>query len=181
MSLPPAASWTPIACGDNVAPLWIGEETLPEARLAAWRFSGRCPPAGPGEAQTLLCGWDPGPALAPLWIGLQGAEQRLSVLLSPAPGRSPHMWLGPALRPGQPFELQVTIHTGMGPGGLLWRWNDDTTWSSLRAASPWGAERLGWPARWSTGHDQRGPAGRPFRGQDLQVCWHSQTLQLPRQ
>ena len=68
----------------------------------AYRFSGVCSPTGSGEAQTLLCGWDPGPALAPLWIGLQGREHRLGVLLSPTPGRSPHLWRGPALPPGRP-------------------------------------------------------------------------------
>jgi hypothetical protein len=178
-ALPPSAGWTPLARGDQAAPAWgePGDGAL-RARLVAFRFTGVCPPAGAGEAQTLLCGWDPGPTLAPVWIGLQGPEQRLGVLLSPAPGRSPHLWLGPMLPPGRPFEIQVAIHTGMGPGGLLWRWDDGGPWSSLVAASPWGAERLAWPARWGVGHDERGPAGRAFRGRDLAAAWHAQDLNL---
>lgn len=182
--LPPSATWKPLARGENVAPVHgdNGERaTVPDATpswLLAWRFAGTCPGGGGGEARTLLCGWDPGPTLAPLWIGLQGHERRLGVLLSPAPGRSPHLWLGPELSPDEPFDIQLAIHTGMGPGGLLWRWDDAAPWSSLRAASPWGAERLVWPARWSVGHDERGSTGRPFRERDLRVTWHAQVLAL---
>jgi hypothetical protein len=177
--LPPAAGWAPLASGDNDAPVF--DEPVPRtpaSRVFAWQFSGACAAAGDGRAQTLLSGWDPGPALAPLWIGLRGPEQRLNILLSPAPGRSPHLWQGPPLPPGEPFSLQVAVHTGMGPGGLLWRWDETAAWSSLVAASPWGAERLTWPAIWSVGHDQRGPADRSFRGDGLQVRVHTQVDRL---
>ena len=147
------------------------------AQFVAWRFEGTSP-AGGGTQQTLLAGWDPGPDLPPLWIGLQGDEQRLAVLLSPGPGRSPHLWLGPTLAPGQPFKVQVAIHTGMGPGGLLWRWAETSPWSSLQAASPWGAERLTRPTCWSIGHGKRGATSRPFRGSRLQVAFHSQQLRM---
>jgi hypothetical protein len=66
----------------------------------------------------------------------------------------------------------------MGPGGLLWRRDDEAAWSSLAAASPWGAERLAWPARWAMGHGPQGPGDRPFRGHDLQVTGHTQVLAL---
>jgi hypothetical protein len=177
LALPPAASWTALASGSDAAPIfedYAGD--TPTARVVLWQFSGVCAAASDGSAQTLLSGWSPGPALAPLWIGLRGREHHLSVLLSPSPGRSPHLWQGPSLSPGAPFSLQVAVHTGMGPGGLLWRWNDATPWSSLTAASPWGAERLTWPANWSIGHGQRGPADRPFRGDDLQVRWQTQVV-----
>jgi hypothetical protein len=179
LDVAPATTWSALAPGDHPAPAsGDREKAATQARLVAWRFSGMCPPVADGEAQTLLSGWTPGPALAPLWIGLLGRECRLGVLLSPAPGRSPHLWHGPTLPPGEPFTLQLAIHTGMGPGGLLWRWEDAATWSSLTAASPWGAERLTWPERWSVGQGQRGPDDRPFRGLDLQVAWHAQGLEL---
>jgi len=179
LALPPSTTWMPLAGGDHVAPAFGDRgEDAPQARLVVWRLDGICPPARSGGAQTLLCGWNPGPALAPLWIGLQGSEHRLCILLSPAPGRSPHLWLGPVLPPGKPFEVQIAIHTGMGPGGLLWRWDDAAPWSSLRAASPWGAEQLIWPARWSVGHDPRGSTSRSFRGRDLRVAWYTQGTQL---
>lgn len=177
LALPPAAGWPALVAGNNAAPIFDDHARhTPIALIIAWQFSGVCAPTGDGSAQTLLSGWSPGPALAPVWIGLRGREHHLSVLLSPDPGQSPHLWQGPSLSPKAPFSLQVAIHTGMGPGGLLWRWNDAMPWSSLTAASPWGAERLTWPAIWSVGHDQRDPADRPFRGDALEVRWHMQVM-----
>jgi hypothetical protein len=177
--LPPATVWTPLASGNNAAPLFDDEaRDTPTGRVIVWQFSGVCAAASDGRAQTLLSGWTPGPALAPLWIGLRGCEHRLSVLLSPTPGRSPHLWQGPSLPSAEPFTIQLAIHTGMGPGGILWRWHEAMPWSSFMAASPWGAERLTWPACWSIGHDQRGPADRPFCGKELQATWHTQVIRL---
>jgi hypothetical protein len=90
-------------------------------------------------------------------------------MLGPEPGRSPHTWHGPALRPNQAFDVRLLVHAGMGPGGLLCRLAGDATWSSLAAASPWGAERLQWSSRWAIGHGQLGANDRPFRGSDLVV------------
>jgi hypothetical protein len=177
--LPPSETWTSLTPGDHAAPVsfYFGEE-FTKAGLVSWRFSGICSSDNPGEAQTLLTGWDPGSVLAPLWIGLMGRENRLGVLLSPAPGRSPHLWHGPTLPPDEEFTIQLAIHTGMGPGGLLWRWDDTSSWSSLLAASPWGAERLIWPKRWSIGHGQRGIDDRPFRGMNLQARSYMEALEL---
>lgn len=150
------------------------------SRFIVWRFSGICSPANSGEAQTLLCGWNSDSSLAPLWIGLRGREHRLCVLLSPVPGRSPHLWLGPILVPDKPFEIQLGIHTAMGPGGLLWRWNDTMPWSSLIGASAWGAERLTWPKYWNIGYSQYGTGSIPFRGNNLEVTGYTQILQLKR-
>jgi hypothetical protein len=179
LALPPSETWMPLPPGDNDAPMRgdVGGDAT-QSQLVAWRFAGVCPADGRGTAQTLLCGWSPGSDLPALWVGLQGNEHRLGVLLCPTPGRSPHLWLGPVIPPGEPFAIQIAFHTGMGPGGLLWRWDDASPWSSLQGASPWGAERLTWPTAWSIGHDKHGPAGRPFCGGDLRVTWHAQTLRL---
>ena len=141
------------------------------AHLIVWRCAGISTASTEGEAQTLVAGWNAGPGLSTLWIGLLGPEQRLGVLLSPQPGRSPHLWHGPSLPPAQRFSVQIGIHTGMGPGGILWRADDQAPWSSLSSASPWGAERLTWPQQWGVGHDKRGPEDRPFRGTALEVTW----------
>lgn len=45
------------------------------------------------------------------------------------------------------------------------------TWSSLAAASPWDAERLAWPERWSVGQGMEGAADRPFLGKDLALTF----------
>ena len=172
LTLPPAATWQSLPQGAHPAPAFADPPIdQPTARLIAWRFRGECPAISAGDAQTLLAGWDPGPGLSPLWIGLLGREQRLGALLSPQAGRSPHLWYGPTFAPGEPFTIQVAIHTGMGPGGILWRRDDNAPWSSLTAAASRGAERLTWPTRWSVGHDREEPTDRPFRGSGLQAAW----------
>lgn len=178
LALPPAGDWAALAPGVQDAPVSGATLTDVGARLVAWEFAGVAANSGMGEAQTLLAAWGDDRGLASPWVGLFGPEQRVGVLISPAAGRSPSMWLGPALLPGQPFSFQVAIHGGMGPGGLLWRWGDDSPWSSLGAASSWGAERLTWPSRWATGHELHGAEDRPFRGQRLAVKWVGTTIAI---
>ena len=176
---PEPEAWRALAAGATTAPaLPTPDPARPNARFVGWRFAGRTAPTGQGAAQTLLAGWDDGPGLATFWIGLLGPEGRLGVLLSPQAGRSPHLWHGPAYTPGAPFAIEVAFHTGMGPGGLLWRRDDASPWSSLTGASSWGAERLRWPQRWALGHDRRGAADRPFRGADLRGWWRAAALRL---
>lgn len=165
LRLPPVADWRPLAAGTSTSP-FAGPPR--DDRIVALRFKGKAAPAGDGTAQTLLAAFEPG-APAALWIGLRGGEQRLTVIVGPEARRSPHYWHGPSFAPGQPFDLQIVLHAGMGPGGLLWRAGDNAPWSSLTAASAWGVERLGWPARWIVGHAPRGPEDQPFRGTTLDV------------
>lgn len=171
LRLPPGSAWQPLPSGEQAAPvqgrLTGGGDTPP---LVAWRFAGTTTAGSAGPAQTLLSAWSPDSALAPLWIGLTGRRQRLTVVMGPRPGRSPHSWFGPSLGAGAAFDLQVAIHAGMGPGGLLWRRGDDAPWSSLDARSPWGAERLTWPARWSLGFGKGGTSDCAFLGPDLSAA-----------
>ncbi len=164
-ALPPEAAWRALPAGEGDAPVAGGPAA---GRVVAFRFAGRAAPAGVAAAQTLLSAFRPG-VLAPLWIGLRGPGQRLTVVIGPEAGRSPHHWLGPALAPGAPFDVRLLVHAGMGPGGVMCRLGPDGRWSSLAAASAWGAERLGWPERWSVGHAQGGPGDRAFMGPALQV------------
>ncbi|MBX3069032.1 MAG: metallophosphoesterase [Thermomicrobiales bacterium] len=182
-ALPPSSDWTDWPHTDvNEA---REEESSPGApEMIAWRFTAKCSNDGRGDPQTLLCGWHPGAGLETTWIGLRGPEQRLCVLLSPEPGRSPHLWLGPPLCDPTPRHtelladlpsgrlsdsFQVAIHRGMGPGGILWRWDDQSPWTSMTAASPWGAERIIWPAHWGVGHSRGDVHAQPFRGDGLGV------------
>ncbi len=173
LNIPPSSAWPEFSPGQFTTAF---DST--DTPLVVWRFSGRAARADNGAAQTLLTGWNPGPTLAPLWVGLLGKEQRLGVQLNHAQRRSPHHWYGPPLSPSEPFEIQFGIHSGMGPGGLFWRWHDGDAWSSLQAASPWGAERLTWPQRWSVGCGQRGQNDRPFQGSELKVSHFTDLLTL---
>lgn len=161
--LPPAATWEQLPAGLQPARIAPSSAT---GRIAAFRFTGSTAPSGHCAAQTLFSAHE-FREMARLWIGLRGPEQVLTVILSPETGRSPHYWFGPALAPGFRFDLQLLVHAEMGPGGIMLRTGEDEPWSSLAAASPWGAERLIWPKSWTVG---RGPADaedRPFLGTDL--------------
>lgn len=152
--------------GNTAAPIIDGAGA---ERVIGLRFTGRSASDGTSTAQTLVSAFRPD-VLAPLWIGLRGPEQRLTVAIGPEPRRSPHYWHGPALDPDMTFDISLVVHTGMGPGGIMYRSGGDARWSSLVAASPWGAERLDWPARWNIGHAQSGRADRAFLESDLAVA-----------
>lgn len=173
--LPPSSEWS--LCDDEFMIPNANSDAPTSVQFVVWRITGQCAEKEQSAAQTLLCGWEDD-ALAPIWIGLRGAEQRVVVSLSPKRGRSPHYWLGPTLTSGQPFDIQIAIHTGMGPGGLLWRQNDTAAWHSLRGASAWGAERLRWPTNWHVGHGQNGKQSAPFQGSSLTITAHVQEMQF---
>lgn len=140
----------------------------------AWEFSGISPDRQ-GPPQTLMSGWQNKYTLPVIWIGLTGEEQRITVYLCPKAGQSPHHWYGPPIPSSTEFTIQIAIHNGMGPGGILWRWHDNSPWTSLKAASPWGAERLNWPVHWSIGSNYNDNSDACFRGSDLQVKCFSQS------
>jgi hypothetical protein len=169
LHLPPLEGWQRVREGESAA-LWTGAPS--SDRIVALRFIGRSAPAGDGSAQTLLAAFDRG-GQPPLWVGLRGPDQRLTVIVAREARRSPLYWLGPAVAPQTPFDLRLVLHAGMGPGGILCCTGDDPRWSSLTAASAWGVERLTWPERWSVGHGRRGPADEAFRGTALcvQAAW----------
>jgi hypothetical protein len=163
--LPLSDEWRALPAGTNAAPLVGGPH---EDRILGLRFIGRAVAAGDGSAQTLLSAFRADLQM-PLWIGLRGIDQRLSVIVGPEARRSPHYWSGPAIAADEPFVLELVIHMGMGPGGFLYRVAGAEVWSSLAGASAWGAERLQWPDRWTVGHASRGPGDQPFRGANLSV------------
>ena len=160
--LPSADAWTAFSPQDLPTDCL---QDVRQARLIIWEIAGQLADDNDYRPQMFLCAHSSDDALPWLWLGAAGAERRLLLSLSPQPNRSPHIWRGPALPAGKPFRIQFAIHSGMGPGGLLWRWNDDCPWSSLDGASPWGAERLRWSQKWAV-------------GTDLRVTWHHQSYRL---
>lgn len=158
--LPESDAWLPIG---GHAP---GAHSL-EGR--AWRLRGITAADGHAAPQTLLAASGAGTALAPFRVELTGVGQRLTVLLAPEAGRSPHYWFGPELGAGYAFDLQLAVHAGMGPGGVLFRITGGDTWTSLASASPWGPERLPVEMPITIGHGPRGSTYTPFAGTDLSV------------
>jgi hypothetical protein len=165
LELPQDHCWRMLHAGVHDAPV---AGRLDAGAMVAFHFTGHAAPGGTSGVQTLLAAFGPG-VLAPLWIGLRGRDQRLTLTIAPIPRRSPHYWLGPAVRAGEPFDIQLLLHADMGPGGIMCRSGSNAAWSSLESASAWGAERLDWPPQWSVGHGQAGADDAPFKGSDLVV------------
>ncbi|MBW8637755.1 metallophosphoesterase [Hoeflea sp. WL0058] len=172
---PPSDEWMILSKGEMAAPLQGYQDAAAKTpAILSFRFRGRAAEIG-GPKQTLLAALDATTGTEPVWIGLTGACQKLTVILQPYPNNSPHYWFGPELDPGRPFDLQLALHGGMGPGGLIWRRSDDDAWSSLEHRSPWGLEKIHWPATWHIGHGPD-PDDRPFAGSDLLIRHHFQGI-----
>jgi hypothetical protein len=133
------------------------------------RFAGRTARASRGAAQTLVSTRRAG-EMPPFWLGLLGPEQRLTAILHHAPGRSPHYWVGRPMHAGKPFAIEVMLHPGMGPGGILYRAAGDPRWTSMSGASPWGLEAVRGSRELCIGHACGGAADRPFMGAAL-AAW----------
>lgn len=175
LQLPPSADWGAFS-GEMPVKNKALDHTERAAQLTVFEVSGGCSPDPTGTPQTLLCANADSSSLSPIWIGLRGKQNQLFVLIIPEPGRSPRFWLGPKLKAGERFSIQVGLHAGMGPGGLLWRWGDASPWSSFQGTTAWGIEKISWPTQWLIGRDQRGKDSRPFRGSDLVIKFCARKL-----
>ncbi len=165
---PPAdapSQWRDLPYGEADALL---AERLEDGRTIELRLNGRTAGLDVAPAQTIFSAWSPG-AIAPLWLGLRGASQTLTVIAGHDPGRSPSYWLGPDLAADRDFDIHVAFCPHMGPGGVLYRRHLDPRWSSFSAATARGLQQSAWPSRWNVGHGQGGANDRPFRGPVLNV------------
>ena len=89
LPLADVTEWRTLPAGVGEAPLVGGPY---DDRILGLRFTGRAAAAGDGSAQTLLSAFRPDLQM-PLWIGLRGIDQRLSVIVGPEARRSPHYWM----------------------------------------------------------------------------------------
>jgi len=160
-----AADWRQLPGGISAAPL---TGIAAPGTMVALQLLGRTAAPSCAVAQTILCAVAPG-TLAPLWLGLRGPKQTLTLILGREAGRSPHYWFGPDLLAEHDFALELALAPDIGPGGVLWRRGGEG-WSSFAAASATGLERLHWPALWSVGHGEGGATDRPYLGPRLEVA-----------
>ncbi|MCY4071769.1 MAG: metallophosphoesterase [Chloroflexi bacterium] len=153
--LPSSQSWKPFspAAAQSLTADCLGR--LDKVQVVLWEINGELYATSDGAPQMILRGDAKDDALPPFWLGASGVDNRLTALLSPRANRSPHRWAGPPLPKGGTFSIQFALHSGMGPGGLLWRWSDEDAWSSLIGASAWGAERIPWSHSWRIGENLR--------------------------
>lgn len=143
-------AWPPSDPSSDGISLESGLQSLPWSRghspdLVHLRLKGHARIRGRGERQPLFAARDTQTGRTPLWIGLIGKGMQLTAILQPMAGRSPYYWFGPSIQDQQPFEIELLLHRGMGPGGILWRSPTSPDWSSFQGFSARGLERLEWP------------------------------------
>ncbi|MFC3227832.1 metallophosphoesterase family protein [Marinibaculum pumilum] len=118
------------------------------AHWLTWRIAGSRP--APGESLPLVYAWREDEAAAILRIDI-GGEGRPVLRLIPLPCEGAQTWVAPfAVPPG--FEIEIAVHTGGGPGGILARLADGP-WQSMAGGGARGAERMDWPPLWCAGRD----------------------------
>ncbi len=163
--LPASNSWAPFNSAAARSLPVDCLQRLDKARLIVWEIEGELPAIQADAPRMILRADAQDDALPWFWLGAAGGDNRLTALLKPWANRSPHRWTGPPLPQGRVFSIQFALHSGMGPGGLLWRWSDEDAWSSMIGASAWGAERIPWSHRWRL-------------GENLRLRWHCLTFEL---
>lgn len=186
ISLPPADEWeqvTPVGASAKFGCAWDdSSHNLGDDWLCAWRISGVLHHIASGKnTQSLLCGWDDLEGAATIWIGFEGCPPVLTIKLVTESGMGTQTWTGTVVTPGKPFDFHLALHSGMGPGGVLYRLEDASPWSSLQSSASTGAENLVWPRKWDIGHSQSGISDRPFLGKNLRASWSKRRLPTPSQ
>ncbi len=132
-------NWLPMEAGQ---PIPVGD--LPQSRIFLYRISNLAYFANPHEYRVdLLEGTKAGQRMLQAWIDL--LSLRLNVTLDIGDVGLQH-WLGPVIdfRKGS-MDVEIAFHPGMGPGGVLWRWDDSSPWSSMETTSEYGLEAMRWP------------------------------------
>jgi hypothetical protein len=164
LELPQDIQWQTLPSG-------VSAVSAPElrARVTLLKFSGTQAQAVESSAETLLSAWDSAARLSPLWIGLCGPQRELTLVIARTEGRSPNIWRGPTFADQRVFAVELALHPGLGPGGMLWRWHEHAPWNSLASSSSWGADCIPECSQWSVGHDRAEAIRKPFRGSELCV------------
>lgn len=158
-----SADWQVVEPGESDAP-FAGR--INPGVVVEFRVAGRTSPVPWAPKQTLFTTRSPD-TIAPIWLGLRGLRQTLTLVVGRQPGRSPSYWFGPDIPAASEFDLHVAFHPAMGPGGILYRNRAEAGWTSFKSATATGIEDVLWPRSWNVGYGQHGPADRPFKGHGL--------------
>jgi len=162
---PGTDQWQTLPAGESSA---LVEGKSADLQVFALRLRGQTAAIASAPAQTFFSAFAPD-ASPTVWMGLRGPQQTLTIMIWRDPGRSPAYWFGPNLPHDTAFDVDIAFHPAMGPGGVLYRLDGDTGWSSLASVTSLGLERLVWPSRWSVGQAQGGEWDRPYKGPELRV------------
>lgn len=167
-NLPPIEGWALLTEGKQPA-LLLGEFDAAKITPAICVFDirGTTVDQISGQKQTLISACSDGGQHEVFWLGLSGVNQKLTVMLQPQLGRSPHYWFGEELGSSKKFNIQIALHSGMAAGGIMYRTNEQASWSSMLSSSAWGVERLEWPKDWCVGYDFS--QSLPFLGDSLKI------------
>lgn len=168
INLPPSAQWQNLNQGEQPAPIsgqYAADKLNPA--IISLRISGKTTKTSSGQMQSLFSAFTDATQTAPLWVGLTGKDQQLTIMLQIQAGRSPHYWFGPKLGLDAEFDIQLLLHSGLAAGGLMFRTADNMPWTSLTSRSATGLEKLDWPKIWSLGNNSS--QDLPFLGADLQI------------
>ncbi|QCI97854.1 metallophosphoesterase family protein [Agrobacterium larrymoorei] len=161
----PSTGWQCIGNGESDA---LFTEFISPGNFVEFRFTGTTAEELCAPAQTLFTAYSPD-IIAPIWFGTRGPTQTLTLIVGRQQGRSPSYWFGPDLPANSKFDFHLAFYPEMGPGGILYRQHDEIVWTSLRAATATGIEKVKWPGAWNTGYGQHGLVDCPFQGRDLTV------------
>ena len=109
LRMPGVSDWRSLPAGVSKAPL-VGAPG--DDRIVSLRFKGTAAPAGESAAQTLLAAFDPEAvgALAPLWIGVCGTEQRLDMLVPDRASAGPGIRCEPVAGPRRGQHIRRRGH-----------------------------------------------------------------------
>jgi hypothetical protein len=176
LKLPDLSGWTKIdAKATNLPkPDEIKSASTSTAQLIGFHLQGD-DLRKTDELQTLLCGWKTFDGNGHFRIAVDNGKLLVSI------GNLANQWYGPPVETGS-FNFQLVIHTGMGPGGVLFRASPTASWQSFTTETVTGMEHMNFPERWVLGCDRQGinwPDMEPvvisrehaFLGSNLQISY----------
>ena len=140
---------------------------MTDRRMLAFRVRAEEKSRRPGLSKTLVSGHIQWQQTETIWIGLEGFPSRLTVRLQPRHYFWQQVWSGPEVPADGPFQYEIVLDSGLGPGGVLWRSLSNASgskWTSFESTCSSGIDQLRWPEIWQTGVGMISADDRAFEG-----------------